>query len=86
MLMMRSFIIILIYALYETVLCEYARELTDNDFERVVTKDKMVLVDFYAYWCPHCQDLKPTYESTAKTLNRLYSDIPVVQVMSIVCT
>eukprot|EP00794_Sanderia_malayensis_P010032 gene10032-11057_t len=43
-------------------------ELTEQNFEQY-TKDKdVMLVEFYAPWCHHCQDLAPEYEKAAIAL------------------
>jgi len=39
--------------------------LTKKNFDKVIGKDKHVLVKFYAPWCGHCQRLAPIYEEVA---------------------
>ncbi len=42
-------------------------ELTDENFEREIqTADKIVLVDFFASWCPPCSILSPILEKLEK--------------------
>lgn len=36
-----------------------------NDFNKEVTSDKLVLVDFYAQWCGPCKKMAPELESIA---------------------
>merc|ERR1712142_87954 len=77
---MQHFSIILLLTLLPPNLCKYVGELTDNDFTGFVSKEKIVLVNFYAHWCPHCQRLMPTYEKVAETLHGVYPTIPIVQI------
>ena len=43
--------------------------LLDSNFQdKVINSDEMWIVEFYAPWCGHCQQLKPSYEKAAKAL------------------
>jgi len=46
----------------------YADDLSDYNFinEMSRNKDEIVLVEFYADWCPHCQQFAPDYERIAE--------------------
>jgi len=44
-------------------------DISDSDFEKDVieaSKEKAILVDFWASWCGPCQVLKPVLENLAK--------------------
>jgi protein disulfide-isomerase A6 len=50
---------------------KYSRveNLNDANFKaKVLDSDEMWIVEFYAPWCGHCQQFKPSYEKAAKTL------------------
>lgn len=53
---------------------------TDKTFnELVVSSDKWSLVDYYADWCRHCQQLHPIYDQ----LGELFKDEDKVQILRI---
>ncbi|KAF2013484.1 PDI related protein A [Aaosphaeria arxii CBS 175.79] len=44
-------------------------QLNGMDYDRVIAKSNYTsIVEFYAPWCGHCQNLKPAYENAAKSL------------------
>jgi thioredoxin 1 len=43
--------------------------LTDNNFEETISKNKIVLIDFWAGWCGPCRALAPTIEELAKDMS-----------------
>ncbi|KAK4321019.1 hypothetical protein Pmani_008127 [Petrolisthes manimaculis] len=43
-------------------------ELTDTNFTSTIQSRTLILVDFYAPWCKHCQALDPEIEGAAKIL------------------
>ncbi len=42
------------------------QELTQENFEQVVTSNKMVIIDFWAPWCGPCKNFAPVFEAAAE--------------------
>lgn len=60
-----------------------AIELTDKNFNKKVLhkSEKLVVVLFYASWCPHCKNFLPTYNELAKQ-NEGKQEIQIYQIES----
>ncbi|KAH6879193.1 protein disulfide-isomerase MPD1 precursor [Alternaria rosae] len=44
-------------------------QISGMDYDRVIAKSNYTsIVEFYAPWCGHCKNLKPAYETAAKSL------------------
>jgi len=41
-------------------------ELTDANFEKTITDNDIVLLDFWAPWCAPCRSFAPIYESVSE--------------------
>lgn len=52
------------------------RHITENEFEDVINENKLVLIDFYAQWCPPCKMLAPILEEVQKNIQ----DVLIVKI------
>ena len=52
--------------------------LNPDNFHRFINKNPLVLMEFYAPWCGHCQNLGPHYRAAAKALSGMDLPEPVV--------
>ena len=46
-------------------------DLTQSNFEKTITDNDIVIIDFWAPWCAPCKNFGPIYEATSEK----YSDI-----------
>ena len=80
---LKYIILLLLHTLQEPVLGKYVFELTNNNFQSIVSTKRMVLVNFCTHWCPYCRRLKREYEKAAKTLHEKFPYIPIAQVRTL---
>ena len=52
------------------------RHISEDEFESVINENKLVLVDFYATWCPPCKMLAPILEEVQDILE----DVEIVKI------
>lgn len=55
-------------------------ELTPDNFDQIVGKDKFALVEFFAPWCGHCKNLAPIYEQLADAFSYAKDKVIIAKV------
>jgi protein disulfide-isomerase-like protein len=61
-------LLLIVYLIYVNYLKE-GFETKPDDLEEQIKDGKKVVL-FYADWCGHCKDLKPTWDEVAKKINK----------------
>jgi len=54
--------------------------LGQENFDKAISENSMVLVEFYAPWCGHCKKLAPEYEAAARLLAADGSSVKLAKV------
>lgn len=54
--------------------------LTNGNFSSFISKNKHVMVEFYAPWCGHCKMLAPEYAAAAKELAEVGAEVALAKV------
>lgn len=47
---------------------EFVAVLTEENFTDYISSNELAMIEFYAPWCPHCKELAPEFELSAKKL------------------
>ncbi len=53
------------------------KHINEEEFEQAINDNKLVLVDFYATWCPPCKMLGPILE---ELITEIDEDVDIVKV------
>lgn len=53
---------------------DWSVPLTHDDIKQTMTTHSIVVLNFYAPWCPWCQRLEPTWEVVAKEVHKRYPE------------
>ncbi|ORX86692.1 disulfide isomerase [Anaeromyces robustus] len=55
-------------------------ELDDTKFNELIGGDVPILVEFYAPWCGHCKNLKPTYDLVAEAYEHVKEKVYISKI------
>ena len=44
-------------------------ELAENNFDKIIKENQIVVIDFWATWCAPCRNFAPIYEAVSNQLN-----------------
>jgi thioredoxin len=55
----------MIYAVFHSEPAMAVVDLTKDNFEDIVTRNEIVIIDFWAPWCGPCKGFAPVFEATA---------------------
>jgi len=50
----------------EPVIEDHVLVLNEENYHKTITENEFVMVEFYAPWCGHCQQLAPEYSAAAE--------------------
>eukprot|EP01147_Barroeca_monosierra_P001726 gene1726-4846_t len=65
---------------WETLDESHVLVLNSENFDTTIDTNKIILVEFYAPWCGHCQQLAPEYAKAASQLAETHEDIILAKV------
>eukprot|EP01116_Phalansterium_solitarium_P001808 TRINITY_DN1161_c3_g1_i1.p1 TRINITY_DN1161_c3_g1~~TRINITY_DN1161_c3_g1_i1.p1 ORF type:complete len:503 (-),score=207.93 TRINITY_DN1161_c3_g1_i1:340-1848(-) len=69
-----------LFLLVSACLAESVITLDGNNFDAGIQEHKLILVEFYAPWCGHCQHLAPEYEKAASELAASHPNVKLAKV------
>lgn len=53
---------------------DITKPLDHKDFEATLHRYPIVVVDFYAPWCPFCKRMEPSWEAATKAVHERYPE------------
>jgi thiol:disulfide interchange protein len=53
---------------------DISRPLTSKDFDATLHRYPIVVINFYAPWCPFCKRMEPSWESASRTVHDRYPE------------
>lgn len=53
---------------------DISRPLSTKDFDATLHRYPIVVINFYAPWCPFCKRMEPSWESASRTVHDRYPE------------